>query len=68
MAEESGNKGKWTSHRRNWIIHDQWKGQGVHIDFKKKELFYNRAKYWIRFETEELIHVYGFRMEVRRKK
>jgi len=67
MAEEFSNKGKWTSHRRNWKINDHFQGQGVHMDFKKKELSYNRAKYWVRFETEQLIHVYGFTMEARKK-
>lgn len=44
---------------------EKWKklrmscGGGVHINIKKRTIMHNPQESWIRFETPEIIHIYG---------
>jgi len=60
FMEESGNKGKWTSHVQSWNIDKTFTGNGVHIDCKKKIVRMNPKNSWVRFETQDIIHIYTF--------
>jgi len=46
-------------------MNNQWKiipmdqGGGVHINIKKRTIMHNKKETWIRFETSEIIHIYG---------
>jgi hypothetical protein len=59
-TEDFGDKGKWTSHRKNWKIDKTFIGTGVHMDIKKKIIRMNPKNSWVRFETEDIIHIYTF--------
>ena len=59
MSEKFGDKGKWTSHIRNWQINKKAQHQGVVVDFKAKTLSYDGERYWIRFETQEKLYIYS---------
>ena len=43
-----------------WKIDKTFKGTGVHIDIKNKTIRMNPKNSWVRFETQDLIHVYTF--------
>ena len=58
--EEQSDKGKWTSGVKSWQIDKTFTGNGVHIDCKKKIVRMNPKNSWVRFETQDIIHVYTF--------
>ena len=54
------DKGKWTSHKTHWIIDKSFTGTGIHINTKKQILRMNPKNSFVRFESEEIIHIYPF--------
>ena len=32
--------------------------QGIHLDLKKRILWYDPKRYWVRWETTEILHIY----------
>jgi len=58
--EDFGDKGKWTSHRKEWKIDKTFPGTGVHIDIPNKTIRMNSKNSWVRFETSGVLHVYTF--------
>ena len=47
-----------SNEKPRWKLLKQ-KVTGVHIDTKKRTILYDPDYYWIRFETKDLIHIYG---------
>jgi hypothetical protein len=45
--------------KQRWKRVKMEQGGGVHIDVKKRTIMYNPKDTWIRFETGDIIHIYG---------
>lgn len=48
--------------KKGWAI-EHSENQGVHIDISKKQIKINKEKYWLVFETQDIIHLYGYEEE-----
>ncbi|GAI13758.1 unnamed protein product [marine sediment metagenome] len=45
--------------RKKWKLNHMNGGGGVHVNISSRTILYNPKETWIRFETSELIHIYG---------
>jgi hypothetical protein len=49
----------WKASGNNqWKIDDKVPCQGVHVDFEKKEIFFDGTKHWVVFESATKLNVY----------